>query len=111
MVSELQKNILETCLDNGGSCLRLEIENKAGIESSKAQKENIKNIINRSIERLIERGYLVGYGSKTKEKLFITSVRITSFGLKYVKYMRKQSQKTLPLKTNKVKKTNRTQKS
>lgn len=36
--------------------------------------------VTRSLERLIDRGYLVGYGRRTPEKWFIEDVRLTAFG-------------------------------
>lgn len=39
-------------------------------------------IITKSIERLIDRGLLIGYGTKTQYKLFIEQVQLTSQGKK-----------------------------
>lgn len=36
--------------------------------------------VTRSLERLIDRGYLVGYGRRTPEKWFIEEVRLTALG-------------------------------
>ncbi|MEK7139080.1 MAG: hypothetical protein AAB817_00070 [Patescibacteria group bacterium] len=36
--------------------------------------------VTKSIERLITRGLVVGYGEKTAERLFITSIKITPAG-------------------------------
>jgi len=40
------------------------------------------NIITKSIERLIDRGLLIGLGEKTQHKLFINQVRLTPKGKK-----------------------------
>jgi len=43
------------------------------------------NIITTSIERLIDRGLIIGYGQKTQHKLFITHVKLTTRGKKITK--------------------------
>ncbi len=87
-LSKLQQYILEACLEQRGRCSRRAIDEQA---------KHDKNVVTRSIERLIDRGFLVGYGSKTKEKLFITSVRITPSGRRTVYSFRASRQKKLPL--------------
>ena len=49
------------------------------------------------IERLIDRGLAVGYGIKTKEKLFIQRVRLTPTGRGMILKMRARKQLNLPL--------------
>ncbi|MFA5126582.1 MAG: hypothetical protein WC465_01095 [Patescibacteria group bacterium] len=43
------------------------------------------NIITKSLERLIERGLLIGYGTKTQHKLFINQVKLTARGKKFAR--------------------------
>lgn len=43
------------------------------------------NIITQSLERLIDKGLVVGYGKKTQEKLFIDSIQLTAKGKKVAK--------------------------
>lgn len=43
------------------------------------------NIITQSLERLIDKGLIVGYGKKTQKKLFIDSIQLTAKGRKIVK--------------------------
>ncbi len=43
------------------------------------------NIITKSLERLIERGLIVGYGTKTQHKLFINQVKLTPRGKKFAR--------------------------
>lgn len=40
------------------------------------------NIVTQSLERLIDKGLVVGYGKKTQEKLFIDSIQLTARGKK-----------------------------
>jgi len=60
------------------------------------------NIITKSIERLIERGLLIGIGEKTQYKLFISQVRLTPLGKKTAQKLLGQ-QAELPFKKNKKK--------
>jgi len=98
MLSKLQQFILETCLENGGVLSRSIIDKNHSQSTSRAQKEHYKKIITQSIERLIDRGLLVGYGMKTKEKLFITKIRLTPQGKREISLIRKSKQKKLPLR-------------
>jgi len=103
MLSYIQQFILEECLEHGSTCSRRVIDENYKTSKSKAQQDNFKKIITQSIERLIDRGLLVGYGMKTKEKLFITKIRLTPSGRKSVKEIRKARQKRLPLRRAKCK--------
>ncbi|PLX25810.1 hypothetical protein C0580_01390 [Candidatus Parcubacteria bacterium] len=62
------------------------------------------NIITKSIERLIERGLVIGFGEKTQHKLFITHIKLTPLGKKTAQKLLGQ-QAELPFK--KSRKTNR----
>ncbi|MFH1789980.1 MAG: hypothetical protein ABH832_02845 [bacterium] len=63
------------------------------------KKENLKTkIITKSIERLIDRAMLVGYGMRTPKKWFIREVKITGFGKREWKKWLGRKQKKLPLK-------------
>jgi hypothetical protein len=107
MLSKLQQYILEECLGRGGSCSRSVIDKNHEQSSSQSHKEHYKKIITQSIERLIERGFLVGIGTKTKEKLFITKIRLTTAGKREIKHMRLSKQRRLPLKKSYVRNKNR----
>lgn len=96
-LSKLQQYILEECLARGGQCQRRVFDSSLAVKHSRAQSGNYKKIVTQSIERLIERGLVVGYGIKTKEKLFIERVRLTSEGRTAGLKMRLRRQPTLPL--------------
>lgn len=64
---------------------------------SRAKKENYKNIVTVSLERLIERGILIGYGIKTKDKLFINKIKLTPLGRKEAGIILRLKQPALPL--------------
>ena len=57
-------------------------------------------IITKSLERLIEKGLLIGYGTKTQHKLFITQVRLSPKGKKMTKKILGQ-QTTFPFSKKK----------
>ncbi len=97
-LSKLQQFILEECLEHGGQCSRLIVDKNYESSKSQAKEEHYKKIITQSIERLIDRGLLVGYGTKTKEKLFITKIRLTPSGRRTTQQLRKSRQKKLPLR-------------
>lgn len=42
-------------------------------------------IITQSLERLIDKGLLIGYGHKTQEKFFIQEIKLTSAGKRAAK--------------------------
>jgi len=96
MLSKLQQFILEACMEGGGSVPRSVVDASPEKSSSKAHAEHYKSIITVSIERLIDRGYAVGYGTKTQEKLFITKIRLTPAGKRAVFAARKTKQQKLP---------------
>lgn len=97
MLSPIQQYILLICRERSGQCSRRFIDSDYKASRSRARQENYKNIITQSIERLINRGLLTGYGTKTKEKLFIDKVKLTSAGRKFLAELLKKRQTKLPL--------------
>ncbi len=97
MLSKLQQHILEECAARGGSISRQILDTNYSLSSSRSSAVNYKKVITQSIERLIDRGLAVGYGIKTKEKLFIQRVRLTPQGRGMIQKMRVRRQPTLPL--------------
>jgi len=89
---------LEECFSQRNGVLRSKIEKIIPKNLSRAKSSNSSRIMTQSIERLISRGFVVGYGIKTMEKLYITRIKITQKGLKAVKAIRFSKQKKLPLK-------------
>lgn len=81
MYSSLQKYILAGCYRR-----REKVNRKlfgSFYEPQSAVKKDLQvKIITKSLERLIDRGLLVGYGMRTPCKWFITDVRLTSLGRK-----------------------------
>jgi hypothetical protein len=97
MLSRLQQYILEECVGRGGSISRRVLDSNYQASRSRARGENFKKIITQSIERLITRGLIVGYGIKTKEKLFIEKIKLTAEGRSQAQRWRESRQARLPL--------------
>jgi len=67
-------------------------------KNKKKPKKSLQaKIITVSIERMIERGLLVGYGVRTPRKWFIKEIRLTKEGIKLAKKLLGEQMK-LPLK-------------
>ncbi|MEK7639932.1 MAG: hypothetical protein AAB424_02235 [Patescibacteria group bacterium] len=78
-LSPLQKFLLKECLDS--AVTKRSVLKKFYAKIAKPPKvEDQQNSITKSLERLIDRGYMVGYGRRTPEKWFIESVRLTASG-------------------------------
>jgi len=66
--------------------------------TDKKVKENLKTkIITKSIERLIDKGLMVGYGMRTTKKWFIREVRLTNQGKKLWEDWLNRKQRKLPV--------------
>ncbi|MDD5110398.1 MAG: hypothetical protein PHI63_04245 [Patescibacteria group bacterium] len=59
--------------------------------------KDLVNIISRSIDRLVSREFLVGYGRKTATKWFVETVKLTPKGRRASRKMLGEQQR-LPLK-------------
>lgn len=97
MLSHLQQYILDECALRGGGISRRLLDSNYESSRSRSREENYKKIITQSVERLIERGLLVGYGRKTREKLFIDKIRLTAAGRLVLAKLRQRQQPHLPL--------------
>lgn len=96
-LSLLQKYILKKCYLEGGKIKRDGLENFYLSRKIAPQKLEQVKIITQSLERLIERGLMVGYGMRTPEKWFIKEIRLTPKGKQEAKRVLGEQQK-LPLK-------------
>jgi len=97
-LSKLQKFILLQCFD----CKNRKLERQNLLDfynnyKKKPKREIMVNSITSSLERLIKRGLLVGFGEFTQFKDFIYKVRLTPLGRKVTKKVLGE-QKRLPLK-------------
>lgn len=77
-LSRLQKAILRTCYPLRGRVERRRFDAFEKEEATRAK--DVVDVVTKALERLIDRGFLVGYGVRTKEKWFIREVRLTPEG-------------------------------
>lgn len=95
-LSQLQKFILKTSVNGKSRTKRaalLKYYDKQGKDVKPADRPGI---LTKSIERLIDKGLMIGYGRRTPEKWFIDEVILTLKGAREVKKLYGQQQ-TLPL--------------
>jgi len=95
-LSSLQRYILKYCLENQGAAMQKK-DLVAYYSHKKIKKEIVTNDITKSVERLIERELITGFGKKTARKWFITEVSLTPKGKRTAKTLFGKQQK-LPLK-------------
>ena len=97
MFSPLQQYILAECYRQKEG--KIERDPFAGFYTGKKIKEGAGvKIITQSLERLIDRGYLIGYGVRTPKKWYIKEVKITRDGIKAYENWQARKQRRLPLK-------------
>lgn len=97
-LSPLQKYILRSCyvsppraVARGGFARFYERQEK------KPKGTDVVNIVTKSLESLIDKGFMVGYGVRTPQKWFIREVKLSPRGRKVARKLLGEQQ-TLPLK-------------
>ena len=95
-LSLLQKFILKEGFGVRGRILRSRFNKFYNGKTKPSILERIK-IISTSIDRLIAKGLLIGYGQKTQHKWFIKEVKLSPSGLKEAKRLLGE-QTSLPFK-------------
>ncbi len=97
-LSHLQRYILLACLDG-----KRQRRTRAGLERfydripSRPRPDDQQNAITKSLERLIDKGLLIGYGRRTPKKWFIEEIALTPRGRKEAKRLLGEQQQ-LPFK-------------
>jgi len=93
MFSLLQRHILKECFARKGQKVGRRFFNTfypapdatrrygAGADKKAKAKDQI-NAITKCLERLIDTGLLIGYGTRTPKKWFIREVKLTKLGIK-----------------------------
>jgi hypothetical protein len=98
-LSKLQKAILQACAGARG---RIDRQRLYGLRAQEATKaKDVVDGTTKSLERLIDRGLLVGYGVRTQKKWCIKSVRLTPTGRRIERALY-GSQQPLPLRAKKL---------
>ncbi|MFA6410526.1 MAG: hypothetical protein WCW26_03050 [Candidatus Buchananbacteria bacterium] len=85
-LSALQKYILKQCAQTKEKTIsKTVLENFYSNKNQKPSQKDIASIITKSVERLIGKELVIGYGWKTPHKWYITQVKLTPKGKKTVK--------------------------
>ncbi len=100
-LSKLQRYIMLTVWESPKPKISRQYFHQFYAKLKKAPAQELQaNIITTSIERLISRGLLIGFASKTQHKLFIDSVKLSAQGKKYAR-LNFNRQTTFPWSKNK----------
>ncbi len=97
-LSSLQRYILLACYDAKGQRrehrgLKQFYEN----EKERPSEKDAQDAVTRSLERLIDKELLIGYGVRTSHKWYLKEIRLTPKGRKVVRELLAASQTRLPL--------------
>ncbi|MAF14340.1 MAG: hypothetical protein CMI53_05645 [Parcubacteria group bacterium] len=102
-LSALQKYILKQSIQSKDKIVSKSILEKFYIgKKKKPSPKDVITIITKSVDRLIKKELVIGYGWKTPHKWYINKVRLTPKGNKVAKSLLGIQQK-LPLKSKKSK--------
>jgi len=104
-LSDLQKYIIKKSYESGKARTNRISLVKFYINQKNSPAVNLQTkIITQSIERLIDRGLMVGFGERTRCKWFIKEVKLTSAGQKLAKKLQGEQ---IELPFRKVKRKNK----
>lgn len=97
LLSPLQKHILLSCVHSkGGKRSRAGLENFYTSMGQKILEKDTYHAITKSLERLIDKELLVGYGVRTPHKWYIKEIRLTPKGRSIAKGILRSRQIALP---------------
>lgn len=100
-LSHLQKFILKASVNGKSRTKRATLLKYYDKQKIAAKLIDQQGILTKSVERLIEKGLMIGYGRRTPEKWFIDEVSLTQVGVKETKKLFGQQQ-SLPLHLKKI---------
>lgn len=96
-LSRLQKYTLLLGYGEKSKFSRVKLLNFYNKDEASLKIKDRVNIITKSLERLIDRGLLIGYGIRTPKKWFIKEIKLTVAGKKIARDLQGK-QERLPLK-------------
>lgn len=99
-LSRLQRFLLETACVRSGRVSRQAFDPFFGPQSRLSTTARVK-MITQTMERVIMRGFMVGYGVRTAEKWYIKEVRLTPLGRRLARRLAGEQQR-LPLEQTHV---------
>lgn len=106
LLSSLQKYILlQSIQSRKGLFVRDDLRTFYGRIEHAPKTDDQQNSITKSLERLIDKGLLIGYGRRTPEKWFIDSIKLTPLGRRTAKKLLGEQQQ-LPLRLRPLTKKN-----
>ena len=79
-LSRLQKYILVAVYNHNNNYKKKDLLKFYRHKKDKPDKKDQHNNITKSLERLIDRGLMIGYGRRTPQKWFMEKVELTSKG-------------------------------
>lgn len=97
-VSSLQKYILLECLKKGRRADRKIFQIFYETHTGEVKNKYRESIITKSIERLIDKELMIGFGKRTPHRWFITHVKLTKKGKNQALEILNEKQIKLPLK-------------
>ena len=95
MLSPLQRYVLLKCYNQKGGKMKRDVF-VGFYNGKKVKKHDQVNTVTKSLERMIKRGLLVGYGMRTAERWFIKELKITRTGIKVWERWLVERQRKLP---------------
>lgn len=95
-LSQLQKYIMKASANGKSKTKRAVLLKYYDKQEKSVKPADRPGILTKSIERLIDKGLMIGYGRRTPEKWFIDEVKLTPAGEKAARKLYGQQQ-TLPL--------------
>lgn len=95
-LSSLQQFILLRCLDVGKKTERGIFRSFYGHQKNPAEEKYQEGIITKSIEGLIDKEMLIGFGKRTPHKWFMTHVKLTKKGIRKAVKILESKQGKLP---------------
>lgn len=103
-LSALQRYILRECYQTRQPLISRQPFTR--FYPAKTPKTTVVNSLTASLERLIDKGLMIGFGRRTHEKWFIEQVRLTPLGRKTARQLL-GTQQRLPLASTTAKPLNR----
>lgn len=101
-LSDLQKYILLAVYESGNKRIgRGRFARFYATQKKKPKERAQVKIITQSLERLIDRELMIGYGVRTPHKWFINEVKLTPKGRQQARKVLEKKQQRLPLKKSK----------
>lgn len=97
-LSKLQKYVLKECVASRNHVKPKTFQRFYDRQKERPSTHVQQDVITKSLERLIDKELMVGYGRRTPHKWFIDSVKLTAKGNVEGRRLRALKQQKLPLK-------------